>query len=513
MNQANNEERLRAAICDYSNNADISKLIAIAKDLNNAEGEGHYTALLLMKMLESADPNVQSLLGDCYYQGTDVRKDLDKAVSMFRAAASRGSGRADYDLAWYYYDTKDYLRAIEHFQKCIAPESRLDDANVGRSHRCMANAYANMPNADMQQAVKHWKIAADKYHDSFASKKLGMWFSESGTDHCDANICQHYLNIAAEKGDTEAVHRLAQLYMFGDETLGIKVDGVRAEQILRPFSSGEDVDLLIDLAILYRRGEGVTQDYSLSKMYFEKAWGIYRSPWLASQLGYVYFLLNDYANARNKLEYADNGGDYYFSDFLGRMYREALGGPADLYRAKQYYEHAYRNDSMSNFFTFSEYADLLVELGDYQEAYTVSAKGVEVHNDIHFYFIMAKLVLTYRIRNQMEYAEAIDVLDECIERDFHAQEANWILAEYCNHTHRYQRAIRHYTKAFEAGNADAAVEIGRIYEKGDGSVGLDPSIAYEWYVKAANAGSNIGRAEVACFAKGFLGKVKRIRQV
>ncbi len=511
MNQGNNADRLNAAICDYSNNADISKLIAIAKDLNNTEGESHYTALLLMKMLESADPDVQSLLGDCYYQGTDVHKDLDKAVSMFHSAANQGSERADYDLAWYYYDIKDYMRAIEHFKKCIAPESGLDDANVGRSHRCMANAYANMPNADMQQAVKHWKIASDKYHDSFASKKLGMWYSESGTDHCDANMCQHYLSIAIEKGDTEAAHRLAQLYIFGDEYLGIKADGYSAKQILQSFSDGQDVDLLVDLALLYRGGEGIPKNYDLSKMYFEKAWNIFPSPWLASQLGYVYFLLNDYANARNKLEYADNGGVYYFSDFLGRMYREALGGPADFYRAKKYYEHAYRNDSMSNFFTFSEYADLLVEIGDYQEAYAVSAKGVDIHNDIHFYFIMAKLVLTYQIRNQMEYAEAIDILDECIRRDFHTQEANWILAEYCNHTHRYQRAIRHYVAAFESGNADAAVEIGRIYEKGDGSVGLDPNVAYDWYMKAANAGSATGQAQVECFTKGFLGKVKRIR--
>lgn len=505
--------QLSDALRKYSNYAQKKDLVAVAKQLHSEGEEQKYTALLLMKMLEKEDPDVQSLLGDCYYQGTGVYKNLDKAVSMFRSASNKGSTRADYDLAWYYYDTKDYVRAIDHFKRCIAPESGLDDGTVGCSHRCMANAYANMPNPDMQQAVNHWRIAADKYHDSFASKKLGFWFSESRSDHCDAHMCQHYLNKAIENGDTEAVHRLAQLYMFGDEPLGIKVDGYRAEQLLKPFSNGDNVDLLIDLALLYRRGEGVAQNYNLAKSYFEKAWDTYRSPWLASQLGYVYYLLNDYANARNKLEYADDRGVYYFSDFLGRMHKEALGGPADLYKAKKYYEHAYRNDSMSNFFTFSEYADLLVELGDYQEAYDVSAKGVEVHNDIHFYFIMAKLVLTYRVKNQIEQAEAIETLDECVERDYNASEANWILAEYCNNTHRYQRAIRHYTKAFQAGNADAAVAIGHIYEKGDGSVGLDPSLAYDWYLKAANAGSAIGRAEIACFTTNFFGKVKRVRQL
>lgn len=501
------------AVRKYSNYAKRNELAAVAKHLHSEGDEQKYTALLLMKMLENEDPDVQSLLGDCYYQGTGVYKNLDKAVSMFRSASNKGSTRADYDLAWYYYDTKDYVRAIEHFKRCIAPESGLDDGTVGRSHRCMANAYANMPNPDMQQAVNHWRIAADKYHDSFASKKLGFWFSESGSDHCDVHMCQHYLNKAIENGDTEAVHRLAQLYMFGDESLGIKVDGYRAERILLPFADNNDVDILEDLGLVYRRGEGVTQDYNLAKLYFEKAWRIYQSPWLASQLGYVYYLLEDYANARDKLEYADARGNYNFSDFLGRMYREALGGPADLYRAKKYYGHTYEINSMSNFFTFSEYADLLVELGDYQEAYDVSVKGVEVHNDIHFYFIMAKLVLTYRVRNQMEQAEAIETLDECIERDYNASEANWILAEYCNNTHRYQRAIRHYAKAFQAGNADAAVAIGRIYEKGDGSVGLDPSLAYDWYLKAANAGSAIGRAEVACFTTNFFGKVKRVRHL
>lgn len=501
------------AVRKYSNYAKRNELAAVAKHLHSEGDEQKYTALLLMKMLENEDPDVQSLLGDCYYQGTGVYKNLDKAVSMFRSASNKGSTRADYDLAWYYYDTKDYVRAIEHFKRCIAPESGLDDGTVGRSHRCMANAYANMPNADMQQAVNHWVIASEKYQDSFASKKLALWYFEKDSDHFDATKSLYYFRKAADQGDTYAIDRLARFYIWGESSIGISKDHAEAERILLPHKDLGDADILRSLGLIYRMGEGVRKDYELSRMYLEASWAINDAAITAADLGYVCFLLNDYSAAEKMLKIADSRGSTFFSDFLGRIYKDGLSGRKDLYLASQYYESAYRAGNLNNVFTCDEYAQLLLDTGNFEHAYDVADQGEKEFNDICFVYIKASLVMGGKVRNKMSLDRAAEMLEACIRYNEHKAESYMALGEYYLQAREYRKAEGIYIEAFNDGIVDAAVCLGRMHEQGGGSIKADANCAYDWYSKAAAAGSRIGKLETECFKKGMFSGYKRFKNV
>lgn len=501
-------QQMRAALKSFCNDADTGALVACAKQMRESSGDEKYYALLFMKMVEHANPDSQSELGDCYYQGIGVHKDIDKAVALFQSAANRGSARANYDMGWYHFDRKEYMQAIDYLKKCIEPESGLDDEIVGRSHRCIANAYAYTPNADMRQAVYHWAIAADKYRDSFATKKLGIWYSEVGTDHVDAAKAKQYLSLAAELGDFEAADRLADFYMHGEDALGINRNDEMAEQILLPFAEGNNENCQFSLGSLYFR----KKKYDLSKKHYEKAWSIRKSPGLASLLGYVYYMLNEYANARELLEYADSEGDFAFSDFLGRMYKDGVGGKADLYKAQTYYENAYQNGKLNNIFTFLEYTELLLSGGKDYAAYVAADKGQAEHNDVAFVFIKAKLVLEGKVSNMISLEEAVELMEACIHHDYKKTEAHMLLGQYYHRSAKeFRKAENHFLNAYSLGEAEAACCLGWLYETGGGSITADPNKAYEWFVKAAAAGSNTGRTEAACFKKGLFGGYRRIK--
>lgn len=64
------------------------------------------------------------------------------------------------------------------------------------------------------------------------------------------------------------------------------------------------------------------------------------------------------------------------------------------------------------------------------------------------------------------------------------------------------RALFHYVRAAELGNADAAANVGLFYSKGK-AVSPDPARSFEWYMRAAKGGSSRGQFVVgAMFEKG-----------
>ena len=84
------------------------KLARIVSKLNEGNTTDLYTGLILMRMIANENPEMLSTLGDRYYSGNCVRKDEQKALRLFEEAANNGSVRSKYDLAWYYYDRKEY---------------------------------------------------------------------------------------------------------------------------------------------------------------------------------------------------------------------------------------------------------------------------------------------------------------------------------------------------------------------------------------------------------------------
>ncbi len=507
---------MNTAYKDFSVNYVSTGLVNAVSSLREKGGQDLYTALLIMKMFDSSHPELQSELGDCYYQGDGLSKNTEKALEMFKQAAQKGSLRAQYDLGWYYYDQSEYLRAIENFTACISRKAELSDHKLTRCYSCLGDSYVRIPEPQISAAIENLAIAASKYHNDYACRRLGQIYAKSGTSYFDPDKSIKYYELGASYGDATSAHELGINYILGDEELHIARNGFKAEAILLPFANAQNFNVLRDLGILYQRGDpdnGFPENYAKSKSYYERAWALKQDPLLAANLGYVYFRLDEYSNAEKMLTVADSAGYSDYSDFLGRIYREGYLGKKDLQKAVFYYNRAYAAGELNNLFTFAEFAELLEQAGDYQKAYDVADQGEQRFNDICFVFIKAKVVLEENVTNRISLDQAAELMECCIRYDTEKEVAHMALGKYYLSAKEFRKAEKHYMDAFALGIADAAVYLARLYENGGGSITANVDKAYEWYTKAASAGSRIGQEEISCFKQGFFGGYKRIRSL
>lgn len=495
-------QNLQHAIHEFSVNANPDALISHVKDLDYLENNP-YMGLLLLRMLANKDPDVLSLLGDRYYQGIGVLQDKNKSVCFFQEAAKQGSVRANYDLGWLYYDQKKYKHAIEYFLICEKRLSEFPSTQQGKILHCLGYAYCNLSDPDYQRAITFLLEAGDKFGNKLSYRQLGCIYSTANQIENFEKSLQFY-SKAANLGDMYSVHKVASAYIFGiDGKLDRDLD--KAEQILLPHRNCDDWEVLTDLAILYKKREQWVQATAT----FEKAWAIQEEPFVAGELGYQYYRDNQFSKAEKLLRYADEHGNYSYSDFLGRMYLSGDLGSQNPMIASNFYCHAYDNGMLNNVFTYVEYVELLCELGQYNKAFEVADKGEEVYNDIEFVYQKAKLVLNGYVRDQISMELAEDMMLSSIGYDIHNTEACIILGNYYKTIYEYRNAEKYYLDAFSAGEAEAAVYLGRLYECGGGSIRADIAKAVEWFQKAANAGSRVGQKELQCFRKGILGGYRR----
>lgn len=507
---------MNRAYKEFSVNHIATGLVNSVASLRANGGQGLYTALLIMKMFESSHPELQSELGDCYYQGDGLSADIEKALDKFKQAAQKGSLRAQYDLGWYYYDRGEYLRAIENFAVCISNKNEFNDHKLSRCYACLGDAYSKISEPKISAAIENLAIAADKYHHSFACRRLGQIYAQLGTHHFDPAKAVKYYELGASCGDSISAHELGIKYILGNEELQIKPNGRNAEAVLLSFADSEEYDVLRDLGLLYQRGDsdnGIIPNYPKSKSYYERAWALQQNPFVAANLGYVYFGLEDYRNAERMLAIADSAGYSDFSDFLGRIYREGFLGTKDLSKAVFYYGRAYDAGELNNIFTYTEFVEVLEENGDYQKAYNVADKGEEKFNDIWFVFIKANLVLDGKVTNKISFDKAAETMELCIRYNTRKEDAHMALGKYYLSVREFRKAEKQYMDAFALGVADAAVYLGRLYEKGGGTINADINKAYDYYTKAASLGSSLGKEEISCFKKGILGGHKRVRSI
>lgn len=501
------------ALTVYSGEGETDQLAEVALELAD---DNTYARLILLKLLEEAYPELQSRLGRCYYLGIGVEKNKERALQLFQLAKSRGCIRSNYDLGWYYYELSEYMRAIEFFRICIDNQDELTEGQIEDCYVCLGDSYIKISEPKISLAIEYLSIASDKYHNAFASAQLGRIYGEKGSQYFDAEKCINYLQAGYKNGDASAANYLASKYLIGDEDLKIPINGKIAEEILKDFLYEKNFEIQKNLGVLYMNGDpehGVTWDYLKAQEHYELAWQLSHDGLVASALGYVYFRLEKYKEAEEKLVFADAAGFCLYSDFLGRIYKIGLSGQVDRQKAIYYYGRAYGTGSFNNLFTCNEYAMLLEETGNYSLAYEVADKGQKEFNDLCFYFLKAKLILRGDVVDKESAEEAVWIMKECDKRSFCKEEAHILLARYYLRNQEYRNAEKYLLDAFEDGDTEAAVTLGHLYEYGGGTITADEGKAYIWYQKAADAGNITGAQEVSCFKKGLFGRFRRIRSL
>lgn len=497
--------------------------------------EDSYIVHLMAKMLEAHDVNSKIIQGEGYLSGEVLVSSPEKACGLFEEAANTGSARGMYDLGDYFYSKQEYARAIECFEECLKTKS-LDDSRLGLCYGKLGDSYSHLPVPQYNKAIDRLSIAVTKYHILYAATRLGeIYMEQSSPDERKKGIT--YLKMAAKNGDADAASALAELYIFGDKELGISPDRLKAEELLSPYEGSDHMHaqyLLAQMSLFGVVGEdsGGSQGAERAVPLLEGLWSASRSATVADTLGFAYYLLGREEDALDLWEYADREGKCSYLDFLGRIYVQECKNSS---RGLSCYDRAYRSEGgLANAFVYSEYVKLLIDAGRFDDAFSVAAEGEQRYNDIVFVFHEALLVLEGKRQTADPY-RYVRMMQDCTGYKDYELRARRVLADYFmsinspseakvqlkelydlgEHDVAYRLgmiygyepllAIDWFVKAFDNGNSEAALRVAEIYEKRLS----DTDSAYEWYAKAAAAGSEEGIAESGKFKRTMFGHYKR----
>lgn len=71
-------------------------------------------------------------VGNCFFYGTGVQQDKERAVQWYHKAADKGNTSALYEIAEYYIDKKDYKNAYEYYLRSAEAGNMWGQCRLGR---------------------------------------------------------------------------------------------------------------------------------------------------------------------------------------------------------------------------------------------------------------------------------------------------------------------------------------------------------------------------------------------
>lgn len=315
-----------------------------------------------------------------------------------------------------------------------------------------------------------------------------------------------YLEKAAEQNDPIGNYYLGIMYYDG---VGVTQDFIKALKYFEKAAEYTDYAYLW-IGRFYYGGKGVTQNYTKAFEYYKKAAdvGIKESQ---HQIGEMYYngkgVAQDYTKA---FEYfkkaADKGLKESLTD-IGLMYYYGEGRPQDYIKAREYFKKAAEQNDARGIFCIG----WMYEKGQGMDrnlstAFSWYKKAAELN------YSSAQCRLGYYYENGWVVAEDIEKAKEWYKKaaDGGDQEAQKMLSTLDNRQKSisatdlyykgnefynkkdYAQALKYYMQSSDLGNEQAACELGRMYEFGEG-VKKNISKAIDFYKIAAEKGNYEGQ--------------------
>ena len=163
----------------------------------------------LLQQAEYGDVEAQCELGDCYYYGNGVSKDLEKAFMWFSKAAEQGSDFAQCALGFMYENgelvSKNIEKAIEWYN--LAAEQGNPDAQY-----LLAELYFDGEEVqeDLAKAVNLYRKAAAQGHED-AQFSLGWCYKEGLGVEKNLTKAKEWFQKAANEGHEDAADELDKI--------------------------------------------------------------------------------------------------------------------------------------------------------------------------------------------------------------------------------------------------------------------------------------------------------------
>ena len=164
---------------------------------------------LLQKAADLCHPAACCCLGECYWQGEDVRKDGIEAIRWWRIAAAFGEATAYYNLGQIYFCgdevVQDYEAAAEWFVKAAGKNYKNSAFRLGLCHYHLK---------DYEKAVKSFRKAVER-NDADAMCHLGCCYDEGVGVEPDYQEALRLWLKAAEKNEPTSCYKLGGIYLNG----------------------------------------------------------------------------------------------------------------------------------------------------------------------------------------------------------------------------------------------------------------------------------------------------------
>ncbi len=168
---------------------------------------------VLCAKAEARDAIAQCRLGDCYYGGREVSKDLVQAVRWYRKAAEQGNAQAQLSLGLCYHNgegvARDMSQAVEWYRKAAESGNVQAQASLGL---CCYNGDGIAK--DFSQAVK-WYMKAAKSGNAQAQYSLGLCYHNGEGVDKDIPQAKEWYIKAAELGNVQAQAAYCMLAQSG----------------------------------------------------------------------------------------------------------------------------------------------------------------------------------------------------------------------------------------------------------------------------------------------------------
>ena len=161
----------------------------------------------LLLWAEKGKPWAHCILGDRYYYGKFVEKNMDKAIYYYNLAAEQGDPIAQGNLGRIYQNGEgvpvDYDKALHYYKLSAEGGSAEAYTNIGFMYK---KGYG--VTQSFEKAFQYYKVAADK-GDEVAQSNVGNCYYYGDGVERDITLAIKYYTSSADQGYEKAIRILA----------------------------------------------------------------------------------------------------------------------------------------------------------------------------------------------------------------------------------------------------------------------------------------------------------------
>lgn len=281
------------------------------------------------------------LLGQCYLTAFGKNQDIQRGISLYRIAASKGDGLSLTELGDCYRDgigvDCDPKQACEFYKKA----ANLGYADAEAKYADCLYYGRGTPKDTQRAMVFVEKAIAQDCADGHRIKGDILLEGRDIQKDVDAALC-HYRKAVHFK-DPAAMIALGKLYESGNE--GVAKDLSRAFQLYKRAADQKCNVAMNNLGVMYERGIFVKKCYSKAVEWYEKGracGGTEATCNLADCYMQGNGVTKDVEMAFRLYRDAAEGGDNAALTELGTCYSEGIGVRKDIKRGIALYEEAHR---------------------------------------------------------------------------------------------------------------------------------------------------------------------------